>query len=232
MDYRKLIFQRKSLLLVLMLKLSNLSGQVPVHEEPRHHLVFQNKEIRILNVLIPPNDTSQYHTHTTPSLFIRFTNTTTGSQLQGGKASTGKSIAGTLLFENLAPPNIRTHRVWNVDKDTFNVMDVEILVKDSVFNNEPLSMTNLELEIDTNWVRAYRLTMLRGTEFKIKNKGQLLILVSLNVATMQTKQNGKTDYRTLKPGSYFVIGRSQSFSFKNTADKSIPFVLVELPSNK
>jgi hypothetical protein len=68
MNYLKLVFQKTLFFLVLILKLTNLSGQVPVHEEPRHHLVFQNKEIRILNVLVPPGDTTQYHIHTTPSL--------------------------------------------------------------------------------------------------------------------------------------------------------------------
>jgi len=229
MNYLKLVFQKHLFFLVLILKLTNLSGQVPVAEEPRHHLVFENKEIRILNVLIPPGDTTQYHIHTTPSLFIRLSSTTTGSQLQGGKGSAGKSIAGTILFENLAPPNIRTHRVWNADKDTFNVMDVELFLKDTVFDKVPLTMPNLELEIDTNWVRAYRLTMLGGTEFKIKNKKQLLILVSLNVGTMQTKQGGKTGYPTLKSGSFFVIKKEQSFSIKNTSDENAPFILLELP---
>ena len=229
MNHLKLALQRKLFFVVVILKLTNLSGQVPVHEEPRHHIVFQNKEIRILNVLIPPGDTSQYHIHTTPSLFIRLSDTNTGSQLKGGKASNGKSISGTILFENLTSPNIRTHRVWNADKDTFNVMDVELLLKDTVFDKTPLAMPNLELEIHTNWVRTYRLTMLEGTTFMIKNKKQSMILVSLNVATMQTKQNGKTGYQTLKPGSFFVIKKSQSFSIKNTSYKNAPFVLVELP---
>jgi len=230
MNYLKLVYQRKLFFLVLILKLTNLSGQVRVHEEPRHHLVFQNKEIRILNVMIPPGDTTQYHIHTTPSLFIGLSGTTTGSQLQGGKASSGKSIAGRILFENLAPPNIRTHRVWNADKDTFNVMDMELLMKDPVFEKMPLKMPNLELEIDTNWVRVYRLTMLGGTEFMIKNEKQLLILVSLNAATMETKENGKTGNQTLNPGIYFVIKKRQSFSIKNTSNENVPFVLVELPS--
>jgi len=230
MTYLKLGFQRKTFFLFLILKLSDLSGQVPVHEEPRHHLVFQSEEVRILNVLIPPGDTTKYHSHTTPSLFIRLTNTTTGSQLQGGKASTGRSIAGTVLFENLAPPNNRIHRVWNADKDTFNVLDVELLMKDAVFDKKPLTIPNLELEIDTNWVRTYRLSMTGGTEFMIKSKNELLLLVSLNAVTTQTKQNGKTENQPLKPGSYFVISKRQSFYLKNTSDKKTPFVLIELPS--
>jgi hypothetical protein len=221
---------RNLFILVLLFKLANLPGQVPVAEEPRHHLLFQNKEIKILNVLIPPGDTSLYHIHTTPSLFIGLSSTSTGSQLLGGAATAGKSTAGTIRFENLAPPNIRTHRVWNADKDTFNVMDVELLLKDTVFHKMPLTMPNLKLEIDTNWVRSYRLIMLGGSEFKIKHKKELLILISLNVATMQTKQNGKTGHQTLKRGSFFVIGKEQAFSIKNTSDEIVPFILLELPT--
>ena len=230
MNYLNLGLHRKLLFLVLIFKLTNLPGQVLVHKEPRHHLLFQNKEIRILNVLIPPGDTSQYHTHTTPSLFIRLSNTITGSQLQGGTASAGKSIAGTILFENLAPPNIRTHRVWNADKDTFHVIDVELLMKHTVFDKKPLTIPNAELEIDTSWVRTYRLTMLKGTDFTTKNKKEILILVSLNASTIQATQNGKTRYQTLKPGSFFVIRKNESFSIKNTSDKNVQFALLELPS--
>ncbi len=229
MIYIKLLIQRKLFFLVLIFKLSNLSGQVLVHEEPLHHLVFQNEEIRILNVLIPPGDTTQYHIHTTPSLFIRLSNTTTVAQNQGGNTTSGRSIAGTILFENLSELNTRNHRVWNVDKDTFNVIDVELLLKDKVFDKVPLNMPNLILEIDTNWVRAYRLTLLEGTEFRIKNKKQLMVLVSLNGATLQTKQNGKTRLQTLKQGSYFIIKKRQLFSIKNTSNKNASFILVELP---
>lgn len=223
-------FQRKLFFVAFLLQLTNVSAQVPVHEEPRHHLVFESKEIRILNVLIPAGDTSLYHIHTTPSLFIRFTNTKTGGQLKGGKPSTNQSIPWTILFENLAPPNTRTHRVWNADKDTFHVVDVELLLKDAVFDKEPLlAMPNLVLEIDTSWVRAYRLTMQERTEFSLKNKNQLMILFSLDDATMQTKINGKASTQSLKPGSYFVIRKHESFLIKNTSHKKVAFILAELP---
>jgi len=230
MNPLNLSLYRNLFILVLIFKLTYLPGQVPVVEEPRHHLLFQNKEIRILNVLIPPGDTSQYHIHTTPSLFIGLSSTTTGSQLQGGTASAGKSTAGAIRFENLAPPNIRTHRVWNADKDTFHVMDVELLMKHTVFDKDPLTMSNVELEIDTHWVRTYRLTMSSGINFMTKNKNRSLILVSLNASTIQTTQNGKTRHQTLKPGSFFVIRRRQSFSIKNTSDKTVQFALLELPT--
>jgi hypothetical protein len=229
MKHLKMTLQGTLFGLVLILKLTNLSGQVPVHEEPRHHILFQNKDIRILNVLIPPGDTSLYHIHTTPSLFIRLTETNTGSQLKGGNPSNGKSTSGSILFENLAPPHTRTHRVWNADKDTFNVMDIELFFKDTVFDEPPLTMSNLELKVDSNWVRAYGLTMSEGTEFTIKNKNQLMILVSLNVAEMQANQNGKTSIQTFERGGYIMIKKKQLFSMKNTSEETVAFALVELP---
>jgi len=220
---------RSLLLFVLIVKLTNLHAQVPVHEEPRHHVLFQNKEIRILNVIIPPGDTTLYHIHNTPSLFIFFTETITGSQLLEGKASNGKSTPGNISFENLSAPNIRTHRVWNADKDTFHVIDVELLSKDSGFIQNPLTSPDLKLEINNGWVRAYRLTLLKGKDFNLENKKQSFILISLNGSTIQTKQNGKTQNQTLKSGSFIDINSRSPFCFKNIGDNAVQFFLIELP---
>jgi len=229
MSYLKLRFRSIVLFLVFVLSLNALQAQVLVHEEPRHVPVFKNKEIRILNVLVPPGDTSQYHLHNTPSFFVRLSNTITGSQVQGEIAIAGKSRAGEIRFENLAPPNSRVHRVWNAGKDTFHVMDVELLMKQAVFDQKPLTLPNLKLEIDTNWIRAYRLSLEDGIDFKTKNKRQSLILISLNASKSLTTHNGKTELQTLKPGSFFVITRRKSFSIKNIGVKTVQFVLLELP---
>lgn len=207
-----------------------LQAQVLVHEEPRHRPVFQNREIRILNVLVAPGDTSLYHIHNTPSFFIRLTNSNTGSQIQGERPLAGRSKAGEIRFENLAPPNNRTHRVWNADRDTFHVMDVELLMKGATFNQSPLSLPNLKLEIDTNWVRAYRLNLLKGIDFKTKNNKHSQVLVALNASTLEIRQNGKSGLQNLQPGSFYVIKRKQSFSVRNISGSRTEFVLLELPS--
>ena len=216
-------------MLILTSSLHVLQAQILVHEEPRHRPVFQNKEIRILNVRVAPGDTSLYHMHTTPSFFIRLTNTITGSQVQGEAKKAGKSQSGEIRFENLAPPNNRVHRVWNADKDTFHVMDVELLMKKADFDEKPMALPNLKLEIDTTWVRAYRLNLLKGIEFKSKNKKQSLVLVSLNTTKVEINQNGNSELQTLKPGSFFVIKRKESFSLNNKTESTSQFVLLELP---
>lgn len=229
MRYIKLFFQTFWFILVLISSLNILQAQILVHEEPRHRPVFQNKEIRILNVRVAPSDTSLYHMHNTPSFFIRLTNTITGSQVQGEAKKAGKSQSGEIRFENLAPPNNRVHRVWNADKDTFHVMDVELLMKKAEFDEKPMTLPNLKLEIDTTWVRAYRLSLLKEIEFESINKKQSVVLVSLNASTVEIGQNGNRKLQTLKPGSFFVINRKESFSLKNKTESTSQFVLLELP---
>src|SRR5689334_94619 len=104
---------RSLLFLTLLFKLFSVQSQLLVHEEPRHKPIFQNDKIRILNVQLPPGDTTQYHLHHTPSVFLFFTSSTVGSQLQGAAPSTGHYTGGAILFENLAAPHQRVHRVWN-----------------------------------------------------------------------------------------------------------------------
>lgn len=205
-------------------------AQVPVHEEPRHRPVFENRQIRILNVLIPPGDTTLYHIHHTPSVFILFTHTKTGSQLQGGDPATGTSTAGEAYFENLAPPHIRIHRVWNADKDSFHVIDAELLSADTGFVHDPLNLPHLKLEIDTPSVRVYRLTLSKGEVFTLPKTETSCFLVSLDTPRVETSANGKRKHQSLRQGNFFHIVRKQSFFIRNTGTPDAQFILLELPA--
>ena len=56
---------------------------VPVHEEPRHRLVFEAPATRILDVQIPAGDTTLFHTHSDPILYVSMSQ----SQTQHHKVS-------------------------------------------------------------------------------------------------------------------------------------------------
>src|SRR5688572_32749047 len=83
-----------------------VSAQVQVRDEPRHHNVFENEFVRILDVHLGPKDTTLYHLHNTPSVFIIFTNTNVGSQLKGGQPQKGANINDTVSYDSLSTPRI------------------------------------------------------------------------------------------------------------------------------
>ena len=63
-----------------MLPAQQAERVVPVHQEPRHHLVFDSPGTRILDVQIPPGDTTLFHTHSDPILYVTMSTSRTRSQ--------------------------------------------------------------------------------------------------------------------------------------------------------
>src|SRR5215510_14434966 len=88
-----------------------LTAQLPVRDEPRHHNVFENEFVRVLDVYLAAKDTTLYHLHNTPSVFIILANTNVSSQLMGKQPQKGANISGLVSYDSLATP--RLHRVWN-----------------------------------------------------------------------------------------------------------------------
>lgn len=216
-----------STLFFIFIFMVDLQGQVPVHQEPFHRPVYENGTVRILNVVIPSGDTSLYHLHSTPSVFIFLSSTTVGTELQGKLPTYSQLTAGNILFEDLGAPNTRVHRVWNKDRDNLHVMDIELLSNDKGFRSRPLSQ--FKLEIDTPWVRAYRVVLEKDKELVLKGKRNPFILVSIDAASVEVKQGIKFQPDMLKKGSYFDVKRKQSFNLKNTSADTVQLVLLELP---
>src|ERR1700743_2063916 len=155
------------LLCTTILGLAALHGQpqIQVSQEPRHHLVFGNEWVRILDVRVPPHDTTLYHKHSTPSVFMVLSNTKTGSQslIEPRKPDLSD---GHIWFEGFYDKP-RVHRVWNDDTILFHVVDMELPHTPSTttgFNGEvPFS----KLLFDEKPVRAYRVNLPAGQRFKL-----------------------------------------------------------------
>ncbi len=76
------------------------SAQVAVSKEPRHRNVFENNVVRVLDVRVPPKDTSQFHKHETPSVFIVLNPAKTGSEVITEEIkATALSKDATISFE-------------------------------------------------------------------------------------------------------------------------------------
>ncbi len=213
---------------IFLIAVIHLKAQVPVSEEPRHHVVFANDKIRILNVILPAGDTTQYHLHSTPSVFIAFTQTKTVSQNIDKEPIAGISRAGNIWFENLNPPHSRIHRVWNVDSTAFHVMDIELLTKDSGFTEVPFSANHTQLVIDTPWVRVYSVELDSGEQVNLKNQHSDLLLIAISDGTLQLIENGIRSRSFIRSGNFYHVKPGDILSATNEANTAIKFALLEI----
>lgn len=101
---------------------SNATEPVPVEQEAHHHVVLENQYVRVLDVTIPPGETTLLHTHAHDNLAIRLSGGLVETQEMGKGWQSATLIPGTLTFRNSL-----THRVKNVGNEAYRVIDLEIL---------------------------------------------------------------------------------------------------------
>ena len=160
-----------SLLLVVKFSFS----QVPVREEPRHHVALQNQYMRLLDVRLPPGDTTFFHVHEIPSLFLVLSKTLTSSQVKGEEWVNGTftSEPGYSWYNGFTTGPL-IHRVANIDTVPFHVMDIEILSN----YNAHLAQLPFDTIYTNEKAFAYRINFENKEEKKqIEDRGPIAAIV-------------------------------------------------------
>ena len=214
------------LLLITLLIVSFSFAQVPVKDEPRHHNVFENDFVRILDVRIRPGDTTLYHTHATPSVFIYFTNSKVGSEIINQPASSGINVAGNINYDSLKTP--RTHRVWNQDTSWFHVMDIELVNPQPMAKHTFTNIKNTVLLFDEPLVNGYKLQINSRETFTVREPDLRFLLVSLDEVTLSIFINAKEQIRVMKPGHFIWIQPNENVVIRTMNNQQAYFTLLRL----
>lgn len=215
--------KRAGLLATILCYSFVLSAQVQVSKELRHKNVLENKYVRLLDVHIQPGDTSLFHIHSTPSVFVRFTNTVVCSQIKGKEWETNKNTQGSVSYRSFVNDTL-VHRVSNCDTVPFHVTDVELLsAYKSAKKLQPLPFTLL---FENEKVFAYRLIAVFNNQI-IKSRGPMIAqMVAGSEVTIRNKKGKKLSQ--LKAGKYLYIKPGAAFYFSATGDAAINMVLFEI----
>jgi len=203
-----------------------VTAQVNVRDEPRHHNVFENEFVRILDVHLGPGDTTLYHLHNTPSVFIIFTNTKLGSQLIGNQPQKGANVTGEVSYDSINTS--RTHRVWNEDTSWFHVMDIELTSTKQKVNVPVLKNPALKLLFNEQQVIGYNLALKASGNLQIPASPGGYLIVSKAESVIEFRLNNTLQHRIIKPSHYIWVEAGKSFSIKIAGNKTADLVLLQL----
>ena len=201
-------------------------AQIPVSQEPRHHKILENDHLRLLDVHIPPGDTSMIHIHATPSVFVVINNVKTGSQVISEEDHSKSPIPhfGNIWFEGFYEKP-RIHRVWNSDSAEFHVMDIELTNKNYVKIDEPIKQAPFTFLFDEKPVRAYRLDLQPAADIPIlADKADILIILLTDSAT--SVHANRKDFH--KKGDFLYISSGTNLGLKNGGHEKATFAFFEL----
>jgi hypothetical protein len=206
---------------------STCVAQVPVSKEPRHHNIFENDHVRVLDVHIPPGDTTQIHIHSTPSVFLILTNTVkVGSQVisEEKRAKLNTPDNDNIWFEGFYKQP-RIHRVWNSDTTEYHVMDIELTGKKYKTIDSPLHRQYFSFLFDEKPVRAYRVSMAGVVLFPLPARKADILLVRLTDSEYSVFVNEKPLH---KKGDFIYVPSGKQIEIRNGGDGRDQFAFFEL----
>ncbi|MBK8494450.1 MAG: hypothetical protein IPL50_05055 [Chitinophagaceae bacterium] len=208
----------------LLIGSSALTAQVPVREEPFHQNVLENKYIRLLDVWIKPGDTSLFHIHNTPSLFLHFTSTWVCVQIKGNAWTKNKNKEGNASYSPFINESL-VHRVSNCDTVPFHVTDIEIL--SSYKPATALKPLPFAVLLENEKAIAYRLSSTSFNGKLINGRGPVVaeLVAGAEVTCYDTVNKRST---TIKAGKFLYLEPGSSFYFSTTENKETNLVLFEI----
>ena len=136
---------------------------VPVYQEPRHRLVFQNAVVRVLDVSVPPGDTTGYHVHANRTIGVAVQAARTWAQTLGAAPDPVKLPTPVpQLMDNWDQALPYTHRVGNADTVPFHYVIGEWLASPGIAT-QPLPDDATRRLVKAGAIaRIYQVTLLPG----------------------------------------------------------------------
>jgi mannose-6-phosphate isomerase-like protein (cupin superfamily) len=185
---------------------------VPVEQEPRHHVVFSNARIRIIDAALPAGYVSLYHTHARDNVPIVVGAGRIAVQPLGGTATEQDAVLGRATFAAAS----YAHRVSNVGATPVRFIDVE-LAEAPPQRGEPAPPApeprGHRLELENDRVRVHRVPLAAGDSLPEHRHAGAVVAVAV---------------RALEPGRFDWYADGRVPPATNSGELPLEVVEVEL----
>jgi quercetin dioxygenase-like cupin family protein len=216
----------KSLLcLAVLLPQQAAPRSVPVGEEPRHKVVFENAYVRVIDAVVPPGDVTLYHTHTEDNVPIAISGGKMRTQVLDKDPTESTIETGGIWWAKAS----YTHQITNIGQTTLRFIDAEVLASPpGTSAAAPLGdVPGMKLEIENEKVRIYRVKLAPGqsTGMHTHTRARLNVVVTAGKLGSKTG-DGERRVADVAAGAYLWHDGVVSHSIDNAGDT--PFEGVEI----
>lgn len=205
---------------------------VPVYREARHHLVFENALVRVLDVRVPAGDTTDFHVHANRHIAVVIADARTWDQSE--REATPQSASAPMptgtVFDNGDHALPYTHRVANVDTVGFRYIVAQLLAPSGVASANLASSSGLRLDHEVFGARIYRVTIAPGRSMPTHRHAPPGLTVQANAGTLRVdgaKPEGKSD--ASGAGAWWWRGAGTEHTLRNSGTTTVEVVEIDWP---
>jgi len=212
-------------ILLTLFATQEASAPVPVEQEPHHHLVLKNDNLLVLRVILQPGESSLYHVHSVDDVAVWLGNTSSAQQLPNEPESAPvEQKPGNVTLRTLRETPF-THRVHNVGKGLFDVLDVEILQRPE----HPSSAVAGPVAGENPSARVYKWTLAPGGATPMHtHERPYLIVAATGFNLKMTAPDEQSATHEIKPGDFHWVTSKVTHSLANAGSGEGQIVEIEL----
>lgn len=204
---------------------------VPVEREPRHHPVFHEGAVRILDVQIPPGDVTLYHTHDEAILYVPISTPPTDIQILGqdwlGVRPTDPSrFTGLVVASDTSYVTTPlTHRVKNVGDKLFRLIAITNDAPPAAGPRNPLPGSEV---LASRWYTAAQLTLAAGANSNWQTAAAAMVVVQPGEGETRVERDANQAPTALeRPGAWVWIPKATRYRISNAGLGAASVVIVE-----
>jgi len=204
---------------------------VPVEQEPRHRIVFENKNVRIYDALIPPGDLTLFHTHSFDNVTVCVSGGNATNEFLGKPPIQIAPITGAVSFSK-ATNAPYTHRLGNVGTTPLRFVVPEVLAPPSASRGVPAALDTVpghKWVLENDLVKVYRVFIDPKQSTGVRSRTLPWLRISLSQSTISVQELGKNpETLETKPGDYRWHEGATTQSLENIGSTSYEGIEIEL----
>lgn len=213
---------------------------VPVFEEPRHHLIVDTPTLRILDIQIPPGDTTLFHMHNSAMIYVPISSSRTRNQNLGEEwpAPSAAPPAAAAPAAPTRPGRINgganyvekptTHRVNNIGTTLFRLIGIANMTPGDA--TSPAAASPAKPEMENRWYRVERLVIAPGTSAPVPTYAGTVVVVMQTPGSAALE--GSVWHPLNGPGDLARIDGSKAHVVHNRGPAEIEVVAVAVKGAK
>ena len=203
---------------------------VAAADEPHHHVIFANADLRIMRVMIPPGEGTGWHRHAHDFVVTVLRGTMTRTEQEGeDRAALGEMVTDAVLFASYEDKPI-VHRVYNTSTWLNHQLAFEILApKPGGYGKADRTQAPaFAMILDNPRLRAWRLKLQPGTFTpRVTQDGPGLRVILAGDRMIDTPDTGAANETDIRAGDAAFLP-PDTRSITNAGSSPLDIVEFEL----
>ena len=205
-------------------------GAVPVTAEPDHKIRFDNGDVRIYEIFLPPGRGTLLHEHRSDNFTVNFGAAEVTIEPRDGEPLAISVDAGDVGFSSTASGPY-THRVIATGPTNFHGIAVELLSRESVRDSAPARRADPPFRAvrEAPRGRAYRIRLPPGVSTGPFTRHGFSVLVAISAGRISEELPGRErrlwDFET---GRFRWLDGPEVLSLGNEGSEPVDLVEIEI----